>query len=75
MREHRRAPLEVLEQIVKKAGGITSLAASLGMTEGGIRYWQKRGSVPQQAARLLDYEAKHRWGLIDITSEDLTGGK
>ena len=75
MEDKQQAPLEVLDNLIRKAGGITSLAASLGMTEGGIRYWQKRGSVPQQAARLLAYEAKHRWGLIDITSEDLTGGK
>jgi DNA-binding transcriptional regulator YiaG len=64
--------MAVLDSIIRKAGGVTSLAAALGMTEGGIRYWQRRGSVPKQAARLLTYEAKHRFG-IEVTPEDLSG--
>lgn len=74
MKDKQQAPLEVLDNLIRKAGGITSLAASLGMTEGGVRYWQKKGCVPQQAARLLSYEAKHRWGM-DIAAEELTGGE
>jgi hypothetical protein len=74
MEDKQQAPLEVLDNLIRKAGGITSLAASLGMTEGGIRYWQRKGRVPTQAARLLAYEAKHRWG-VDIAAEELTGGE
>ena len=65
-------PVEWLDHIARKAGGITALAASLGMTEGGIRYWQKRGSVPKQAARLLAYECKHQLG-IEVDAKDLSG--
>jgi DNA-binding transcriptional regulator YiaG len=65
-------PVEWIDHIARKSGGITSLAARLGMTEGGIRYWQKRGSVPPQAARLLAYEAKHQLG-IEVEWEALSG--
>jgi hypothetical protein len=74
MSDNPQAPMTVLDNLIRKAGGITSLAASLGMTEGGIRYWQKKKSVPEQAARLLSYEAAAKWGM-DIKPEDLTGGK
>lgn len=65
-------PVEWLDHIARKAGGITSLAAALGMTESGVRYWRTRGSVPRQASRLLSYEAKHRLG-IEVNPEDLSG--
>lgn len=68
------SPLDHLEAIISRAGGVTSLAAALGMTEGGVRYWQRRGSVPRQAARLLAYECKNSWGM-DVRVEDLTGGQ
>lgn len=74
MTEQNQAPLEVLDSLIRKAGGLTSLAASLGMTEGGIRYWQKKGRVPAQAARLLSYEAAAKWG-VEIKPEELTGGE
>jgi hypothetical protein len=68
------SPLDALDTIIAKAGGVTSLAAALGMTEGAVRYWKKRGGVPKQAARLLAYEAKHYWNL-DVSPEDLTRGE
>lgn len=74
MTEPEQEPMQVLDKLIRKAGGITSLAASIGMTEGGIRYWKQKQAVPEQAARLLSYEAAAKWGM-DIKPEDLTGGK
>jgi len=65
------APNEALEAIIAKTGGVTSLAAALGLTEGAVRYWRKNGRVPRQAARLLAFEVK-RLG-IEVTAEVLSG--
>jgi hypothetical protein len=66
------APIQALNRLIEAAGSITKLASALNMTEGGVRYWLRRGSVPRQAARLLSYEAKHIYGL-EITEEELSG--
>ena len=72
MNIHKAAPDEALDIIIKKAGGVTSLAAALGLTEGAIRYWQKKGAVPRGAARLVSFEVRDRFG-IEVDAEVLSG--
>lgn len=74
MTDHKQRPKpnEALERVIQKAGGITSLAATLGMTEGGVRYWQRRGAVPPKAAKLLAYEAAAKLGM-EVSAEELSG--
>ncbi len=65
------APDVALEKIIAKTGGITSLAAAVGLTEGAVRYWRKNGRVPKQAARIVAFEVK-RLG-IDVSAGVLSG--
>jgi hypothetical protein len=72
MNIHKATPAEALDIIIKKAGGITPLAAALGLTEGAVRYWQQKGALPRQAARLVAWEVRDQFG-IEVDAEVLSG--
>jgi len=72
MNIHKATPQEALDIIIEKAGGVTSLAAAIGRTEGAVRYWQKQGAVPKTAARLVSFEMKAQFGVM-VEAEVLSG--
>lgn len=51
-----------LRNLIKKAGGVTQIAADAGVTEGAVRYWVLQGRVPVPAARVL--ASKH--GVVEV---------
>lgn len=62
---------EALEIIIDRVGGVTSLAAAVGLTEGAVRYWQRNGKVPKQSAVVVALEVR-RFG-IEVSAEVLSG--
>lgn len=46
------APKQLIETIEQHFGGVTQLAAQLGVTEGAVRDWKRKDGMPLMAARL-----------------------